>query len=114
MEAIQTFESKMQCMTPVQLQAEISKVKTQLNLISAEVRFAADLKPWLIPLGAQGDVTKIIPQTKKRSNAPKQDKLYCLCRQPANDDLAMIACDVCNDWWVEFKSRLSPWPFAKC
>jgi len=26
-------------------------------------------------------------------------KIYCICRQPYNPNLWMIACDVCNDWY---------------
>eukprot|EP00039_Didymoeca_costata_P018008 m.331728 g.331728 ORF g.331728 m.331728 type:complete len:1565 (+) comp16789_c0_seq1:290-4984(+) len=27
------------------------------------------------------------------------EELYCICRQPYNDELVMILCDECNDWF---------------
>lgn len=27
-------------------------------------------------------------------------ELYCVCRQPADDDRSMIGCDGCDEWYV--------------
>jgi hypothetical protein len=33
------------------------------------------------------------------SDEEDDGKIYCVCRQPYNPSLWMIACDVCNDWY---------------
>lgn len=39
--------------------------------------------------------------TSKDGNAESAEELFCICRQPYNENEFYIGCEKCNDWYVE-------------
>lgn len=103
------FESKLNTMNPLEIQEQIAKIRSQLNLqqeLSTEGKGKRKKGKPPVRTGRHDGV-------RGGLGVDGKSQLYCYCKQPENPTLPMIGCDVCDNWFHLVCVGLS-WGEADC